>query len=130
MGDYYHKTSDLTFSLYESKVMYNLESGSRSEKKECTEYWFNQQNTFSLDEFIFITNKVSGSSTYIRDNNWRISSNLILTESDAINAVFPNDNTKTISNTIDNFKISNDISEDEAEHLLKSNFENVYDWSF
>ena len=51
MADYYNKGLDMTFSLYENKIMYNEGSGSVTAKRECTEYWFNQQNEIgSLEE--------------------------------------------------------------------------------
>ena len=46
MPDYYDKNLNLTFSLYENKIMYNYGSGSVDTKKMCSEYWFNNQSKF------------------------------------------------------------------------------------
>ena len=49
MSQYHISSSNLTFSLYENKIVYSREND--SVKKECTEYWFNNQNEIhSLEE--------------------------------------------------------------------------------
>jgi len=45
MSDYYVSSSNLTFSLYEDRVMYNEGSGSNiGVKREITQQWFMNLN--------------------------------------------------------------------------------------
>tara|TARA_R110001583_G_C5413032_1_gene387008 strand:- start:184 stop:339 length:156 start_codon:yes stop_codon:yes gene_type:complete len=50
--------------------MYNYGSGSINEKKECTQYWFNNQQDITIVEMVEISNQVSGSRTYMNDKGW------------------------------------------------------------
>ena len=71
MSDYYVSSSNLTFSLYEDRVMYNEGSGSNiGVKKEITQQWFLNQDKINIVELINITEQVSGSNTYIQDKGW------------------------------------------------------------
>jgi len=129
MSQYHISSSNLTFSLYENKIVYSRESDSI--KKECTEYWFNNQNEISsLEEMSKISYIVSGSNSYIKDNGWSNISNIVFTESEVINEAFPNDNSKTITDVINSFISQNNISEEEAKIMIKSHFRHVFNWSF
>tara|TARA_R100001126_G_scaffold83149_1_gene51455 strand:+ start:148 stop:366 length:219 start_codon:yes stop_codon:yes gene_type:complete len=71
MSDYYVSSSNLTFSLYEDRVMYNEGSGSNiGVKKEITEQWFLNQAELTIVDLIKITEQVSGSNTYVKDKGW------------------------------------------------------------
>ena len=70
MADYYVSSSNLTFSLYEDRVMYNEGSGSVSIKHECTKNWFINQSEINILTFLEICNQVSGSNSYIMDKGW------------------------------------------------------------
>ena len=71
MSDYYVSSSNLTFSLYEDRVMYNEGSGSNiGVKKEITEQWFLNQAELTIVDLIKITEQVSGSNTYVKDRGW------------------------------------------------------------
>ena len=71
MSDYYVSSSNLTFSLYEDRVMYNEGSGSNiGVKKEITEQWFLNQTELTIVDIIKITEQVSGSNTYVKDKGW------------------------------------------------------------
>lgn len=70
MADYYISSSNLTFSLYEDKIVYNNGSGSNDVKRECTEYWFTNQKDITVIEMLEISQQVSGSKTYIQDRGW------------------------------------------------------------
>jgi len=131
MADCYDKGLDMTFSLYENKIMYNSESGSNiSQRKECTEYWFNQQNEISsLEEISQISYIVSGSNSYIKDNGWSNTSHIAFTESDVINLWFPTDNTKTITDVINDAKSQQNLDDTQANGFIKEQFLLVTDWS-
>ena len=130
MADYYNKGLDMTFSLYENKIMYNEGSGSVTAKRECTEYWFNQQNEIgSLEEISQISYIVSGSNSYIKDNGWSNISHIAFTESDVINLWFPSDNTKTISDVVNGVMTPNSFDEPTAIGLIKDTNHLVTDWS-
>ena len=71
MSDYYVSSSNLTFSLYEDRVMYNEGSGSNiGVKKEITQQWFMNQTELTIADIIKITEQVSGSNTYVKDKGW------------------------------------------------------------
>ena len=71
MSDYYVSSSNLTFSLYEDRVMYNEGSGSNiGVKKEITEQWFLNQTELTIVDIMKITEQVSGSNTYVKDKGW------------------------------------------------------------
>lgn len=71
MSDYYVSSSNLTFSLYEDRIMYNEGSGSNiGVKKEITEQWFLNQTELTIVDLIKITEQVSGSNTYVKDRGW------------------------------------------------------------
>ena len=71
MSDYYVSSSNLTFSLYEDRVMYNEGSGSNiGVKKEITQQWFMNQTELTIADIIKITEQVSGSNTYVKDRGW------------------------------------------------------------
>ena len=96
MSQYHISSSNLTFSLYENKIVYSREND--SVKKECTEYWFNNQNEIhSLEEMSEISYIVSGSNSYIKDNGWSNTSNIAFTESDVVNLY---SGAKTISDVV------------------------------
>ena len=68
MSDYYVSSSNLTFSLYEDRVMYNEGSGSNiGVKREITQQWFLNQTELTIVDIIKITEQVSGSNTYVKD---------------------------------------------------------------
>ena len=71
MSDYYVSSSNLTFSLYEDRVMYNEGSGSNiGVKREITQQWFMNQTELTIVDIIKITEQVSGSNTYVKDKGW------------------------------------------------------------
>jgi hypothetical protein len=71
MAEYYISSSNLTFSLKDSKILYNEGSGSGVNiKKECTQYWFNNQSDITVVEMLEISNRTSGSRTYMNDRGW------------------------------------------------------------
>ena len=71
MSDYYVSSSNLTFSLYEDRVMYNEGSGSNiGVKREITQQWFLNQTELTIADIIKITEQVSGSNTYVKDKGW------------------------------------------------------------
>ena len=71
MSDYYVSSSNLTFSLYKDRVMYNEGSGSNvGVKKEITQQWFLNQTELTIVDIIKITEQVSGSNTYVKDKGW------------------------------------------------------------
>jgi|TARA_A100001391_G_C4901408_1_gene233802 hypothetical protein len=71
MSDYYVSSSNLTFSLYEDRVMYNEGSGSNiGVKREITQQWFMNQTELTIADIIKITEQVSGSNTYVKDKGW------------------------------------------------------------
>jgi|TARA_B100000902_G_scaffold303551_1_gene291687 hypothetical protein len=71
MSDYYVSSSNLTFSLYEDRVMYNEGSGSNiGVKREITQQWFLNQTELTIVDIIKITEQVSGSNTYVKDKGW------------------------------------------------------------
>ena len=70
MAEYYISSSNLTFSLYEDRILWNEGSGSSaSVRKECTRYWLENNNNVKMDLFkmIEVSNQVSGSPNYIFD---------------------------------------------------------------
>ena len=69
MSDYYISSSNLTFSLYSDKILYNEGSGSSvSTRKECTQHWLEHNNVnMDLIKMIEVSNQVSGSPNYIFD---------------------------------------------------------------
>ncbi len=130
MTDYYDESLDLTFSLYENKIMYNPGSGSVSFKKECTEYWFINQSTFTdLEQISEISYIVSGSNSYVKDNNWSGSSNLAFIESDVVNHWYPDDNTKNINDVVVDTMNVHGVNEDVAKQLIKEQFQIIKNWS-
>ena len=71
MSDYYVSSSNLTFSLYEDRIMYNEGSGSNiGVKREITQQWFLNQTELTIVDIIKITEQVSGSNTYVKDKGW------------------------------------------------------------
>ena len=71
MSDYYLKNIDKTFSLYSGSIFVNNGSGSNvSLRRECTQYWFNNQSDITVVEMLEISNQVSGSNTYMKDRGW------------------------------------------------------------
>ena len=71
MSDYYVSSSNLTFSLYEDRIMYNEGSGSNiGVKREITQQWFMNQTELTIADIIKITEQVSGSNTYVKDKGW------------------------------------------------------------
>ena len=70
MADYYVSSSNLTFSLYEDRIMYNEGSGSVYTKHECTKNWFSNQSDINIIDMLEISNQVSGSNTYMKDRGW------------------------------------------------------------
>ena len=71
MSDYYVSSSNLTFSLYEDRIMYNEGSGSNiGVKREITQQWFLNQTELTIADIIKITEQVSGSNTYVKDKGW------------------------------------------------------------
>ena len=125
MSQYYISSSNLTFSLYENKIVYSREND--SVKKECTEYWFNNQNEIhSLEEMSEISYIVSGSNSYIKDNGWSNISNIAFTESDVVNSY---DGAKTISDIVNNVMSVNSINESLAIDLIKDTNPVVKNWS-
>ena len=110
MSDYYISSSNLTFSLYNDKILYNEGSGSNiSTRKECTQYWFNQQNKiYSLEEILQISYIVSGSNSYIKDNGW---------------------STKTISDVVNVVMTDNSFDETFSIELIKDTNPLITDWS-
>ena len=71
MSDYFISSSNLTFSLHGNRILYNEGSGSNiSIRKECTQYWFNNQQDLTIIEMLEISNQVSGSRTYMNDGGW------------------------------------------------------------
>ena len=68
MSDYYVSSSNLTFSLYEDRIMYNVGSGSVNNlRRECTRYWFDNQSDIDIGTMINISYQVSGSYNYVTD---------------------------------------------------------------
>ena len=130
MPDYYDKNLNLTFSLYENKIMYNYGSGSVDTKKMCSEYWFNNQSDIGgLHEMSEISYKVSGSNSYIKDNNWNNISDIMFTESDVINHWYSSDNTKTITDVVNDMKNIDGCNDEQAKELIKEQFPIVKDLS-
>jgi len=131
MSDYYISSSNLTFSLYNDKILYNEGSGSNiSTRKECTQYWFNQQNKiYSLEEILQISYIVSGSNSYIKDNGWSNISHITFIESDVINLYFPSDDTKTISDVVNVVMTDNSFDETFSIELIKDTNPLITDWS-
>ena len=70
MADYYISSSNLTFSLYEGRIMYNEGIGSVNIKHECTQNWFSNQSDINIIDMLEISNQVSGSNTYMKDRGW------------------------------------------------------------
>ena len=125
MSQYHISSSNLTFSLYENKIVYSRESD--SVKKECTEYWFNNQNEiYSLEEMSEISYMVSGSNSYIKDNGWSNISNIAFTESDVVNLY---SGAKTISDVVNDVMSVNSTNEEDAIQLIKDTNPIVKNWS-
>ena len=125
MSQYYISSSNLTFSLYENKIVYSREND--SVKKECTEYWFNNQNEiYSLEEMSEISYMVSGSNSYIKDNGWSNISNIAFTESDVVNLY---SGAKTISDVVNDVMSVNSTNEEDAIQLIKDTNPYVKDWN-
>ena len=125
MSQYYISSSNLTFSLYENKIVYSREND--SVKKECTEYWFNNQNEiYSLEEMSEISYMVSGSNSYIKDNGWSNISNIAFTESDVVNLY---SGAKTISDVVNDVMSVNSTNEEDAIQLIKDTNPIVKNWS-
>ena len=70
MSNYYISSSNLIFSLYENRIMYNSGDSVTDNRKECTQYWFLNQEQITITDFIQISNEVSGSTEYIKDRGW------------------------------------------------------------
>jgi len=125
MSQYHISSSNLTFSLYENKIVYSREND--SVKKECTEYWFNNQNEIhSLEEMSEISYIVSGSNSYIKDNGWSNTSNIAFTESDVVNLY---SGAKTISDVVNDVMSVNSTDEEDAIQLIKDTNPYVKGWS-
>ena len=125
MSQYHISSSNLTFSLYENKIVYSREND--SVKKECTEYWFNNQNEiYSLEEMSEISYMVSGSNSYIKDNGWSNISNIAFTESDVVNLY---SGAKTISDVVNDVMSVNSTNEEDAIQLIKDTNPIVKNWS-
>ena len=67
MSNYYISSSNLIFSLYENRIMYNSGNSIADDRKECTQYWFLNQENISIVDFMKISDEVSGSVNYVID---------------------------------------------------------------
>jgi|TARA_Y100001963_G_scaffold108380_1_gene149819 hypothetical protein len=68
MADLYLDYCNLTFSLYQDRIMYNVGSGSVNNlRRECTRYWFDNQSDIDIGTMINISYQVSGSYNYVTD---------------------------------------------------------------
>lgn len=67
MSNYYISSSNLTFSLYENRIMYDTGDSVTDNRKECTQYWFLNQENISIVDFMKISDEVSGSVNYVID---------------------------------------------------------------
>ena len=70
MSNYYISSSDLIFSLYEDRIMYNSGNSVTDSRRECTQYWFSNQSDVNIIDMIEISTQVSGSNTYVKDKGW------------------------------------------------------------
>ncbi len=71
MSNYYISSSNLMFSLYEDRIMYNKGNEVLDTRRECTQYWFINQIEIDILDMIEISNQVSGSVNYMKEKGWR-----------------------------------------------------------